>query len=90
MPDPKPSAPRKARAASKARGEVQLLSMPEAAEILSCSASHIYTLIARGHLRPVELSASTQRPKTRVRSDDLQAYIERQTRIVPVGRSRWT
>jgi excisionase family DNA binding protein len=62
---------------------IQLLSMQAVAERLSCSRTHVYDLIAAGHLRPVEISANGKRPKTRVREDDLEQYIEKQTRSVP-------
>lgn len=58
----------------------QLLSMPRAAELLDCSPGHVYNLIAAGHLRAVEIKATGKRPKTRVRLEDLEAYIEAQTR----------
>lgn len=35
--------------------------------------------VRRRHLRPVDIGAG-RRPKTRVRSDDLDSYITRQTR----------
>lgn len=60
----------------------RLLSVPAVAEILGCSRTHVYGLIAAGHLRPVEIKATGTRPKTRVRADDLEAFIERQTREV--------
>lgn len=58
-----------------------LLSVPDAAKVLGCSRTHIYGLIAAGHLRPVEINA-TGRSKTRIRSDDLEAFIESRTRDV--------
>jgi excisionase family DNA binding protein len=59
---------------------VQLLTIPETAAALSCSRRHVYELIARGEFRPVDIGRG--RSKTRVRSDDLQEYIERRTRTV--------
>lgn len=58
----------------------RLLSMPEAAKQLDCSAGHIYNLIAIGALRAVEINATGKRPKTRVRFDDLERFIESRTR----------
>lgn len=62
----------------------KLLSIPDAAAQLGCSRTHVYGLIAAGHLRPVEIKASG-RPKTRVRQDDLDDFIERQTRNTRAG-----
>jgi excisionase family DNA binding protein len=59
----------------------QLLSVPEAAARLACSRTHIYRLIAAGELRSVEIKASGTRPKTRVREEDLEAYIDQHTRV---------
>lgn len=61
----------------------QLLSIPNAAARLDCSASHVYNLIAAGKLRAVEIKATGKRPKTRVREEDLEAFIEAQTREAP-------
>lgn len=42
---------------------------------------HIYRLIAAGELRAVDIATpGAGRSKTRVRGDDLNAYIERNTR----------
>lgn len=60
----------------------QLLSVAHAAERLDCSAGHVYGLIAVGKLRAVEIKATGTRPKTRVREEDLEAFIEAQTRVV--------
>lgn len=59
----------------------QLLSPAHAAGVLDCSPGHVYNLIARGLLRAVEIKAEGKRPKTRIREDDLQAYIDAQTRV---------
>lgn len=58
----------------------RLLTIPETADQLRCSTRHVYDLIAAGLLRPVDIGRG--RSKTRVRSDDLDAYINRQTRRV--------
>jgi excisionase family DNA binding protein len=57
----------------------ELLSIPETAKALRCHRDHVYTLIAAGELRAVDIAAG-RRPKTRVRSDDLADYIDRHTR----------
>jgi excisionase family DNA binding protein len=58
----------------------------ETAERLGCSENHVYRLIARGALRAVDIGQpGAQRSKTRVRSDDLFGYIEKQTRLPSFG-----
>lgn len=59
----------------------QLLSITEAAARLSCSRGHIYNLIAVGRLAAVEIKATGQRPKTRVREADLEAFIAQHSRV---------
>ena len=61
----------------------RLLSVPDAATQLGCSRTHVYGLIAAGHLRPVEIKATGSRSKTRIRQDDLDAFVEDRTREVP-------
>ena len=57
--------------------DTRLLTIPDAAERLACSAPHVYRLIQRGALRAVDISApDSKRSKTRVRGDDLQNYID--------------
>jgi len=58
----------------------RLLSMPSVAERLDCSRTHVYGLIAAGKLRAVEIKASGTKPKTRVLEEDLDAFIEANTR----------
>lgn len=58
----------------------QLLSVIKAAESLDCSPGHVYNLIALGKLRAVEIKATGKKPKTRIRADDLEAFIDAQTR----------
>jgi excisionase family DNA binding protein len=63
------------------RTQEPLLTIPGTAEKLECSEMHIYRLIAAGELRAVDIATpGSGRSKTRVRSDDLADYIERQTR----------
>lgn len=53
----------------------------EAAERLGCSENHVYRLITAGALRATDIALpGAGRPKTRVRDDDLAAYIESTTR----------
>jgi excisionase family DNA binding protein len=59
----------------------QLLSIPAAAERLECSEMHIYRMVSSGELRAVDISQKgARKSKTRIRSDDLDAYIEARTR----------
>lgn len=58
----------------------ETLSVREVAARLRCSRDHVYRLIAAGALRPVDLSQpDSARPKTRVRPDDLAAFIDART-----------
>jgi excisionase family DNA binding protein len=70
------------RRAKTARPPLRLHPIPEAAAILgNCSEMHVYRQIANGELRAVDIaSPGSGRPKTRIRSDDLEDYIERHTR----------
>lgn len=64
-----------------AQPPVQLHSIPAAAERLGCSDMHVYRLIASGELRAVDVrQPGSRKPKTRIRSDDIDAYIEQRTR----------
>lgn len=65
-------------AAAAVADAVRCLRVPDAAEVLACSRDHVYDLIARGELRAVDIGHG--RAKTRIRTDDLQAYIDRRTR----------
>ena len=68
-------------AVAAARQGEPLHTIPGAAEHLGCSEMHVYRLIAAGQLRAVDISMpGAGRSKTRIRSDDLAQYIERQTR----------
>jgi excisionase family DNA binding protein len=63
-----------------ARG-ISLLTPKEAGDRLRCSEKHVYRLIARGLLRAVDIAQpGSRKPKTRIRSDDLDAYIDASTR----------
>ena len=69
------------------RSPAQLLPIPAAAERLGCSEMHIYRLVSSGELRAVDISRKgAGKSKTRIRSDDLDAYIESRTRrAAPAG-----
>jgi len=59
------------------RMDTRLLTIDETAERLSCSKPHVYRLISASALRAVDISSpDSKRSKTRVRLDDLQAYID--------------
>lgn len=65
---------------------VDLLTIPATATRLGASEMHIYRLIASGDLRAVDISMpGSRKSKTRVRSDDLDDYIESRTRTAPAG-----
>lgn len=69
------------RPSDQAQEQVALRTVPGAAEFLGCSEMHVYRLIAAGELRAVDIaSPGAGRTKTRIRSDDLAAYIDRKTR----------
>lgn len=58
-----------------------LLTIPETATRLGCSDVHVYRLIASGDLAAVDIAQrAARKSKTRVRSDDLDAYIDGRTR----------
>lgn len=59
----------------------KLLTIPEAAEELRLAANTVYKLIATGDLRAVDMAvAGARKSKTRVRQDDLDAFIEARSR----------
>ncbi len=56
---------------------LQLLTIPVTGKRIGVSINTVYRLIATGQLRAVDVAPTgSRRPKTRVRSDDLEAYIE--------------
>jgi excisionase family DNA binding protein len=57
---------------------VQLMSVTDAASVLSCSRGHVINLVAKGHLRAVDIGIG--RSKTRIYPEDLNAYIASKTR----------
>ena len=77
------------RTRAPADGPVKLHTIKASAEHLGCSEMHIYRLITTGVLRAVDIARpGAHRTKTRIRSDDLADYIDRQTRSsAPAGRA---
>ena len=66
---------------SAAEMPVALLTIIATAVRLGCSDDHVYRLISTGELEAVDIAQpGARRSKTRVRSDDLEAYIESRTR----------
>jgi excisionase family DNA binding protein len=60
---------------------LSLLTPAEAAGRIGASEMHVYRLIADGELRAVDIAQrGSKRSKTRVRSDDIDQYIEARTR----------
>lgn len=60
--------------------DIDLLTIPEARAKLRCSANHVYALISDGVLSAVDIARpGARKSKTRVRSDEIAAYISRQT-----------
>lgn len=58
-----------------------LLRIKEAADRLGCHEDHVYRLIADGALRSVNIARPhARRSKTRIRDDDLAAYIDSHSR----------
>jgi excisionase family DNA binding protein len=63
------------------RPSARLLPIPAAAEFLGCSEMHVYRLVSTGELRAVDISRKgAGKSKTRIREDDLEAYIDARTR----------
>ena len=57
---------------------VRLLSVAQVATTLGCSRGHVYNLIAKKALTPVNIGADSS-SKTRVRESELEAFIESRT-----------
>lgn len=61
----------------------QLLTIPETAEHLGIAINTVYKMIAAGDLRAVDMAVPGARTsKTRIRQDDLDAFIDARTREV--------
>lgn len=76
------------RTVKSAPALVRLFTVPEARQFLRCSENHVYRLIAAGELRAVDIAQpGSRKSKTRVREDDLAAYIDAQTSKALVLRS---
>jgi excisionase family DNA binding protein len=67
-------------------GPLSALTIRSTSERLGCSENTVYRLIAAGKLRAVDIAPpGSLRSKTRVRSDDLDAYIESITQKPKTG-----
>jgi excisionase family DNA binding protein len=66
----------------RAMGTPFTLLTPAAAAVrLGCSDDHVYKLVSTGELCAVDISRKgAGKSKTRIRSDDLDAYIDARTR----------
>ena len=64
---------------------LRLYTIPETAGLLgNVSKMHVYRLIAAGALRAVDIAVpGSRKSKTRIRGDDLAAFIEQRTRPRP-------
>lgn len=63
----------------------RLWRIPEVADRLGCGREKVYSLIRAGELRVVDLGNG--RSKSRVRDDDLAAFIDGRTRDATARRS---
>ncbi len=60
-----------------------LLTIPEVADELKIAPNTVYKMIAAGDLRAVDMAVpGARKSKTRIRQDDLLAFIEARTREV--------
>lgn len=58
-----------------------LLPIPAAAKRLGCGVTTVYKLMASGVLRVTDIAPpGSLRPKSRIRTDDIDAFIEARTR----------
>lgn len=64
-----------------------LYSVSGAAVVLGVSVRTAYRLIEQGALRAIDISES-ERPRLRVRADDLQHFIDVRTPVEAIGRRR--
>jgi excisionase family DNA binding protein len=56
----------------------RLFSIPEVAELLSCSSMHVYRLLEAGEFAAVDIATpGSKQSKTRIRESDLAAYLTR-------------
>lgn len=64
--------------------ELSLLTPRETAAVLGCSVNSVYRLVAQGELKVINIApAGSQRPKTRIRHADLQAFIDARAQGTP-------
>jgi hypothetical protein len=62
------------------KSDPQLLTIPETRQILSCSETHVYCLIADGELATVDISRpGSRKSKTRVPLQAAEDFLERRT-----------
>ena len=64
--------------------EKLLLTVPEAAEALGVSRSHLYNLIQQGHLPTIRLGASVRVPRRW-----LEEFVEQQVKAWESSRNGW-
>ena len=75
---------RRARPVVATGAPTPLLTIPEAAAVLGYKdRGTVYDLISAGELRAVDLRVTGKQAKTRVRRDDLQAFIDARTSTSP-------
>lgn len=75
------------RTARQSEATTLLTIADTAGRLGGCSDMHVYRLIAAGELRAVDISQpGSRKSKTRVRSDDLAAYIDAHTRVAGPSR----
>jgi excisionase family DNA binding protein len=61
----------------------KLLTIPETGRELGISPTTVYKMIACGDLRAVDMSVpGARKPKTRIRQEDLESFINARTREV--------
>jgi excisionase family DNA binding protein len=59
----------------------KLLTIPEVADELNIAPNTVYKMIAAGDLRAVDMAVpGARKSKTRIRVDDLEAFVEARTR----------
>ena len=59
---------------------MKLLKVDEVAEMLAVSETTVRTLIRTGKITHVEIGSNTKRKTIRVKREDVELYVERQTR----------
>ena len=59
---------------------VKLLKVDEVAEMLAVSETTVRTLIRNGQITHVEIGSNTKRKTIRVKKEDVELYVDRQTK----------